>query len=153
MATLLVTIGCSGRWAHWGGEEAAHPPTTDDVLAQPEADLAAGRPRSAVAAYERIAHDYAGQDVAAHALHDLAVLRLDPRGGVHDRKAAQALLARLVTEYPDTRWGREARAWRLLFRSIDHCEAEATQLGSDAERLRQTIDSLKDSDLELEQHP
>lgn len=156
LAALLVAIGCAGPWRlPWdvAPDPSRRPSTTDDVLAEPETELAAGQARSAATAYERIARDYAGQDVAAHALHDLAVLRIDPRSPLRDRRVAQALLARLAAEYPDTHWGREARGWHVLFRSIDRCEVEATQLGADADRLRQTIDSLKDSDLELERHP
>jgi hypothetical protein len=87
------------------------------------------------------------------ALHEIAILRLDPRSPVRDRRSAQQALTRLARQYPKTRWGREASAWRVLFRQVDRCEAEATRLGADADRLRQTIESLKDMDDDFEDLP
>jgi hypothetical protein len=81
------------------------------------------------------------------------MLRVDPSGPLRDRRAAQALFRRLANEYGDTLPGREARAWRLLLREIDRCEAEAARRGADVEKLRQTLESIKDSDLELEHEP
>jgi hypothetical protein len=148
----IATASCTGWRLPWSSP-AEPPPTAEALLVAARTEAAHGRERTAIAMYESIAHDYAGQDTAAEALHDLALLRLDPKSPVRDRRAGQALLARLATDYPSTTWGREARLWRLLARDIDRCESEATKLGADAERLRQTLDSLKDSDVELEQHP
>ena len=149
----IATASCTAGWRLPWSSPAEPPPTAEALLAAARTEAANGRERTAVAMYESIAREYAGQDTGAEALHDLAVLRLDPKSSVRDRRAGQALLARLATEYPSTTWGREARLWRLLSRDIDRCESEATKLGADAERLRQTLDSLKDSDVELEQHP
>ena len=40
-----------------------------------------------------------------------------------------------------------------LLGEIDRCTAEATKRGADAEKLQKTLDSIRDSDLELETHP
>ena len=40
-----------------------------------------------------------------------------------------------------------------LLGEIDRCTVEATKRGANAEKLQKTLDSIRDSDLELEQHP
>jgi hypothetical protein len=79
------------------------------------------------------------------------MLRAEPGSAVRDQRAAQAHFRRLAGEYRNTLSGREARAWRNLLAELDRCELEATKRGADADKLRQTLDSIRDSDLELEQ--
>ncbi|HXJ36569.1 MAG TPA: hypothetical protein VMS22_21235 [Candidatus Eisenbacteria bacterium] len=150
---VLVLVGTAGCALFRSPEPAAPPPTADALLAEADAESSAGRVATAAALYERIARENQGQPAAARALLGLAALRLDPRSPIRDRRAGQTVLARVASEYPKTPWGREARAWRMLMREADRCEEEAARLGADADRLRQTLETLKDSDLELEQHP
>ena len=152
--TVLLAAGCSAGWDLGWARPAASPqePTPEVLLADADA-TAAGDPRAASAIYERNARENQGQAVAARALHDQAFLLMDPRSPIADPRGARVILGRLASEYPKTPQGREARRWRLLLRQIDRCEEEATRVGADAERLRQTLETIKDSDLELEQHP
>jgi hypothetical protein len=152
LAAAVVAAGCTLPWAQQPGAPPSAP-VANASLDEADAALAAGKTRTAAALYERVAREQSGHDAGARALHELLVLRTDPKSPMQDHKAAAILATRLANDYRDTRWVREARAWRVLLRSIDRCEAEATQLGADAERLRQTLDSLKDTDVELEQHP
>lgn len=147
---MAIAVGCSGAWRP-GGKAA--PTSANGAIAEADAEAMAGRQRNALTMYETIVKEHPGEEVAAHALHGMAIVRLDPRSPVRDRRLGLQHLTKLSSEYPNTSWGREARLWRLLLREIDRCEAEATQLGADADRLRQTLDSLRDSDLELETKP
>jgi hypothetical protein len=150
VVTMAMALGCNGVWRQ-GGTSAT--PSGNATLAEADAEALAGRQRNALPLYEAIVKEHPGEEVAARALHGLAIIRFDPRSPVRDRRLGLQNLTKLSSEYPNTSWGREARLWRLLLREIDRCEAEATQLGADADRLRQTLDSLRDSDLELETKP
>ena len=144
---LVMCIGCG---------QVALPGLTDQTeseLARADEDALRGRPREAYGRYETIVRDHPNDPVAAEALHRMAMLRVEAGSPLRDRRMAQLLFRRLATDYGNTLSGREARAWRVLLREIDRCEAEATRRGADAEKLRQTLDSIRDSDLELEQHP
>jgi hypothetical protein len=149
---VLVVTGC-GTWDLRPRGYSSSTREADATLDQARAETDAGRPKNALALYEGVARDSAGTAAAAMALHEMAILRLDPRSPIRDLRGAQQILARLAKEYPTTPWGREANAWRVLFRQAARCQEEATQLGADAERLRQTIDSLKDTDVDLEVIP
>lgn len=160
LVVLLVALaGCAPGWRlPWDSSPPLTSPPAELAMVAADSELAGGRTRTAVEQYDRIVRDYAGQPAAAQALHMLVVLRLDPQSGVRSRRAANAALARLAADYPETGWAREARAWQSLLRQIDRgareverCQSEAGRLGEDAEHLRQTLEELKDSDLELEQ--
>jgi hypothetical protein len=150
---LILVVTVSGCAAGWRGPGAAvGNPTAAAALA--EADRAAldGRPRDAASRYEAIVRDYPSDAAAAEALHRLVMLRLEPGSPLRDKRAAASLLRRLANEHGTTLAGREARTWRALLRDLDRCEVESTRNEADAEKLRQTLESIKDSDLELEQH-
>jgi hypothetical protein len=153
--TLLTVaagaVACTGSVSH---RTVAMGGTAGAAVAVEAADKEwqAGHQREAMARYEAVVRQYPADPAAAEALHDLAMLHLEPGSPLRDRRAAQALLRRLATDYPSSQWGHEARAWRVLLRELDRCEVEATRRGADAEKLRQTLDAIKDSDLELEQH-
>ncbi|MGH7896030.1 MAG: hypothetical protein ACREQL_15265 [Candidatus Binatia bacterium] len=151
---LFGTIGCS-TLREWGQPRSVTTPepTADASLVAADEALTAGDVRGATAVYEGIVRDHPGERVAAQALNRLAVLHMDFRSPIRDRRAAQAELRRLATEYPTSPWGRQARTLRTLLRQLDRCEEEATRLGADADRLRQTLEDMRDTDLELEQHP
>lgn len=143
---VLTAIGLAGCVAtHTNGPGAA--------LDAADREAAAGRFREATAQYEAIVKNDPKDPAAAEALHRLVMLRLEPGSPLRDRRAAQANLRRLATEYGSTLPGREARAWRTLLGQLDRCETEAARRGADVEKLRQTLESIKDSDLELEQRP
>jgi hypothetical protein len=147
----VLAAGCAAGWngpSPSGESRAARTAMTDaDAAAQ------SGKVRDANARYELIVKQYPKDPIAAEALHRMAMLRLEVGSPIRDRRAAAALLRRLQSDYPTTLWGREARAWRGLLGEIDRCTAEATKRGADAQKLQKTLDSIRDSDLELEQHP
>jgi hypothetical protein len=150
-AVLVAALG-AGACTAW----LKPPPSSVDAepaatLAKAHAEDEAGHADVAVGLYERVAHAHPGTPAAADALHALVVLRLDPDSPVRDRRAAETALARLVADYPRTRSAAEGRAWRVLLRRLSRCETEAAQRGADLQKLRETLDSLKDSDLDLEQ--
>jgi outer membrane protein assembly factor BamD (BamD/ComL family) len=155
VALVLVAVLASActRWAARPDHDTTETPSTAALLAVAQRDAEAGRAREANARYEAIVRERPGDPLAAEALHRLAVLRIDPASPLRDRRIAQTLFRRLAHDYPDTPQGHEARSWRVVLRELDRCEVEATRRGADAEQLRQTLESIKDSDLELEQNP
>ena len=153
LLVALLATGCGPWRSTWMSTKPVQAGPAAARLEDARREVDAGQPKNAVVLYEGVIRDHAGQDVAAEALHDLAVLRLTPGTPVRDRRAGYQLLSRLAREHAKTRWGREAKVWRLLFRQVDQCQAEAARLGVDAERLRQTVESLKDADVDLEELP
>jgi outer membrane protein assembly factor BamD (BamD/ComL family) len=147
LAAALVAGACTS-WLRPHPSADAEPAAT---LAKAHAEDDAGHTDVAVGLYERVAHDHPATPAAAEALHALVVLRLDPDSPARDRHAAESALARLVADYPKTRTAAEGRAWRVLLRRLSRCEVEAARRGADAQKLRETLDSLKDSDIDLEQ--
>jgi hypothetical protein len=141
-----LAVACQPAWLRrpWSTSAAS-------ALAQADRDALAGHSTEAIAGYEAIVRDHPKSQQAAEALHRLGMLRAEPGSPARDRRAAQAYFRRLAIEYRDTLPGREARAWRNLLVELDRCEVEATKRGADAQKLRQTLDSIRDSDLELEQ--
>jgi hypothetical protein len=149
---LLVSLcACSPGWRGGAGTPAASAAAAQELA---EADRAAlgGRPRDATKRYEAVVREHPTDAAAAEALHRLVMLRLEPGSPVRDKRIAASLLRKLATEHGDTLAGREARTWRALLRDLDRCEVESTRNEADAEKLRQTLESIKDSDLQLEQH-
>ena len=107
-------------------------------------DLAAlGQGRAALAAYERVLREHPGDPAAASALYGVGRLLADPSGGVRNYRAALRAFARLLADYPDSRWQAEARAWRAVIADLIAREDEAARLKTQIERLRRT-------DLDLE---
>ena len=154
VVSLILVVSLAGCSAGCRGGSVGTNASTTASAELAEADRAAlgGRPRDAASRYEAIVRDHPSDDVAAEALHRLAMLRLEPGGPLRDKRIAASLLRRLAAEHGETLVGREARAWRALLRDLDKCEVESTRNEADAEKLRQTLESIKDSDLELEQH-
>jgi hypothetical protein len=149
VVVVPLVVACEGGWRPHSGTPN---PATSQALADADQAALAGRARDATTRYEAIVHEHPTDPAAAEALHRLIMLRLEPGSPVHDRHAATQLLRRLATEHPDTLVGREARTWRTLLQSLDKCEVEAARSGADADKLRQTLESVKDSDIESEQH-
>ncbi len=149
LLAVPLAVACEGGWRPHARTPS---PATAQALADADQAALAGRARDAASRYEAIVRDHPTDPAAAEALHRLVMLRLEPGSPVHDRRAAAQLLRRLATEHPDTLVGREARTWRVVLQTLDKCEVEAARSGADVEKLRQTLESVKDSDLESEQH-
>lgn len=149
--TVATLCACPAGWRGGSGMPPSSP-VVAQALADADKTALAGRPREAASRYEAIVRDHPEDPAAAEALHRLAMMRLDPGSTIHDKRAATALLRKLASEHGNTLVGREARVWRALLRDLDRCEVESTRNEADAEKLRQTLESIKDSDLEQEQH-
>ena len=148
---VLATLpGCEGGWRPH--PPPASSPATSEALVEADRAALAGRPRDALSRYEAIVRDHPSDPAAAEALHRLVMLRLEPGSPLRDKRVAASLLRRLATEHGDTLVGREARTWRAVLHDLDECKVDSAKNEADAERLRQTLDSVRDSDLELEQH-
>ena len=158
---LLVVSGCSGaNLPLWGRAEprdpaAAHPAlrltTEGDDLAR------RGQARAALAIYERVLREYPGDPAGAAALYGLGRLQTDPGGGLRSYRAAHRTFSRLLTEYPESRWEVEARAWRAVIGDLIAREEDAVRFKEDAWRLKEEtarlktqIERLRRTDLDLE---
>jgi outer membrane protein assembly factor BamD (BamD/ComL family) len=88
--------------------------------------------------------------VGASALYGLGRLQADPAGGLRNYRAAQRAFARLLADYPESRWEADARAWQAVIGDLLAREAEAARLKDEAARLRTQIEQLRRTDLDLE---
>ena len=158
---LLAASGCStGRPSLWGSTARPDPaPVRPAVRLVAEADDLArqGEARAALAAYERVLREHPGDPAGAAALHGQGRLQADPASGVRNYRAAQRAYARLLAEYPDSRWEADARAWQVVLADLIAREAEAARLREEtarlkeeAVRLRTQIERLRRTDLDLE---
>ena len=95
-----------------------------------------GRPSAARDLYDRVVREPARDAVHARALYRLARLYASPSSGVHDFRAAQVALGRLLAEYPKGEWESDARAWGATLAELLAREAEAVRLRDDATKLR-----------------
>jgi hypothetical protein len=98
--------------------------------------------------------------VTDEALFRLALLNLRDEGGKGEPKA-RALLARLVVDFPSSIWTRqaaplaaflqEAFVLRAKQRELKNLRNQNLSLSRDNKELRQSIERLKQLDMELEQ--
>jgi hypothetical protein len=151
--SLLAALVVAGCTTGWRGPASGESRAARSAMTDADAAAMSGKVRDANARYELIVKQYPNDPIAAEALHRMAMLRLEVRSPIRDRRQAAAILRRLQSDYPTTLWAREARAWRGLLGEIDRCTVEATKRGANAEKLQKTLDSIRDSDLELETHP
>ena len=159
---LLALSACSTtRPAPWSTTAEPRDPGAARSAAQLVAradDLArSGQARAALVVYERALSEHPGDPAGAGALYGLGRLQADPAGGLRNYRAAHRAFSRLLTEYPESRWEAEARAWQGLLADLLAREAEtarlkdeAARLKEDATRLRLQIEQLRRTDLDLE---
>jgi outer membrane protein assembly factor BamD (BamD/ComL family) len=105
-----------------------------------------GEVQEAFRVYERVLRDYPADPASASALYGLGRLQAAPASPLRSYRAAHATFSRLLAEYPQSRWEREARAWRAVLGDLLAREEESTRLRAQIERLRRT-------DLDLERRP
>ncbi len=113
------------------------------LIAQADDLVERGQAQAACGVYERVLREHPEDPAGATALYGLGRLQADPASRVRNYRAAHAVFARLLAEYPHSRWEAEARAWRAVLRVLLAREEESARLKSQIERLRQT-------DLDLE---
>ena len=122
--------------------------------------LMQGKERESERLLERVVAGEAMPGVTDEALFRLALLHLRDEGGKGDAYA-QAMLTRLKKEYPRSIWTRQAApltaylagvgALRDSQRELKTLRERNQSLIRDNKELRQSLDRLKDLDLELEQ--
>ena len=131
IAAVSLLLGCL--------HQPPAPPGPDAVGVLAEAD-ALSRNHSGPAArrlYRQVLREHRGTPAAAAALYGLGQLYVDPESGLRDYDAAQVAFSRLVSEYPDGPYVREARAWRAALGELRRTQGEASRLHHDLERLKE----------------
>jgi len=122
--------------------------------------LIEGKEREAEGLLEQVVAGRALPGVTDEALFRLAILRLRDEGGRGDIHA-QAVLARLKKEYPKSIWTRQAAPLTAYLagmgvlrdsqRELKTTREKNQSLIRDNKELRQSLERLKNLDLELEQ--
>jgi outer membrane protein assembly factor BamD (BamD/ComL family) len=144
LVTMVLLAGCS-LWHRVRSK----PQSGVELLAQADALMRDGKPKEAAAIYEQLVGDRAADGdrspdpVRAQALHTLGQLQVDPKSPVRDYRAARRTFERLVTDYPQSPWTPEARAWRAVLLELERRDADTV-------RLREDLDRLKELDMNME---
>lgn len=155
LTALALAVGCTTarRSSSVDGE-----PSAVALLVARAGGLArAGDGRAAEYLYQRVVRESPADPAAADALYGLGRLETDPTSGVRNHRAALAAFSRLLTEYPESRWAPEARAWQAVLSELLAREDEVvrTQMRlrgreEEAARLRLQLQQLRSVDLDLE---
>jgi len=143
LAVLLLASGCTAGWL---SSSASVPSEAEQLVARADTLAGTGWDHSARALYERVLREYPGDPAAAPALYNLGRLQVDPTSGFRNYRAAHATFSRLLTDFPNSRWEGEARAWRATLSDLQAREEEATRLKlqvqgreEEATRLKQQL--------------
>jgi len=158
---LLAVSACSTATpAPWGSTELRDPgssPAAGQLIAHADDLALRGQARDALAAYERVLREHPGDPAGASALYGLGRLQVAPADGLRNYRAAHRAFSRLLTDYPESRWEAEARAWRAVVSDLLAREEDAARLKEDAARIKEEaaqlktqIERLRRTDLELE---
>lgn len=113
------------------------------LAAQGDELVERGQAQAASLVYERVLREHPEDPASASALYGLGRLQADPTGRLRNYRAAYGAFSRLLTDYPQSRWEAEARAWQAVLRELLAREEESARLKAQIERLRRT-------DLDLE---
>jgi hypothetical protein len=154
------------------------PSEASRLVAEAEKLAQGGQPQAARDTYQMVVRYYQTAPERARALYELGRLLVDPASATRDYRAAYGVFDQLTTDYPDSRWTPEARAWRAALAELlarkgeatrlegeatrlegeatrleseaSRLESEASRLESEANRLREDMRRLKRLDLDLE---
>jgi TolA-binding protein len=143
---LLLLVACStARPTPWTGGSPGRVGSGAATRMVGYADdlVERGEVQEAFRVYERVLHDYPADPASASALYWLGRLQAAPESQLRNYRAAHAAFSRLLSEYPQSRWESEARAWRAVLGDLLAREEEAARVKIQLERLRRT-------DLDLE---
>ena len=123
-------------------------------------ELRAGNEQSAHNLLEKVVDGESRSGVTDEALFRLALLSLKEEGG-KGLLRAQVLLEKLADKYPDSIWTRqsaqllshlvEVKALRNRQRELKALKEQNLSLSRDNKEMRQSLEQLKQLDLELEQ--
>lgn len=122
------------------------PPTPSEagrLVAEAEKLAQSGQPEAARDTYQLVVRYYPTHPERARALYELGRLLVDPASAARDYRAAHGAFDQLTTEYPDSRWTPEARAWRAALAELLALDGEATRLAGEAIRLEGEANRLE----------
>ncbi|HSE03240.1 MAG TPA: tetratricopeptide repeat protein [Methylomirabilota bacterium] len=142
-ASAACTTAPPSPWGSAEGRDAGASQAALGLVARADDLVERGQARAALATYERALREHPGDPAGASALYGLGRLQADGAAGLRNYRAAHRAFSRLLTEYPDSRWHAEARAWRAVITDLIAREDEAARLKTQIEHLRRT-------DLDLE---
>jgi outer membrane protein assembly factor BamD (BamD/ComL family) len=156
LLTLLMSIaGCAGRmpvFLAFSEQERSLNEALDK--------LGTGNEQQARDLLEKVVNGVPSSGITDEALFRLALLNLKHDGGKGIQRA-QALLERLADKYPESIWTRqsapllnhleEARVLRNRQRELKTLKEKNYSLDRDNKEMRQSLEQLKQLDLELEQ--
>ncbi len=152
LPVLLLLTGCTASQpasravppaAATGSTVHPRPGAAARLVAYGDELAARGETREAVLTYESVARDYPTDPSAADALYGLGRAQAGATGPARNYRAALTAFTRLLSEYPDSRWTADARAFKAVLNELLAREEETARLRTQIERLRRT-------DLELE---
>ena len=93
---------------------------------------------------------------SAPALYSLGRLQADPTSGFQNYRAAHEAFSRLLTDFPKSRWGADARAWRATLSDLLAREEETIRLKGqlqwreeEATRLKRQLQSREEEAIRL----
>lgn len=158
LALVTMNAGCAGLKEKMPGFPAIS--EQERSMAGALDQLRAGKEQQARDLLEKIIIGAPAAGVTDEALFRLALLSLKEDGGKGLRRA-QALLERLADRYPDSLWTRQSapllshladdRTLRNRQRELKNLKELNLSLSRDNRELRQSLEQLKQLDLELEQ--
>ena len=140
LAVLLLASGCTAGWL---SSSASAPSEAEQLVARADTLAGTGWDHSARALYERVVREYPGDPAAAPALYNLGRIQVDPTSGFRNYRAAHATFSRLLTDFPNSRWEAEARAWRATLSDLQAREEEATRLKLQVQSREEETTRLK----------
>jgi hypothetical protein len=158
VSLVTMNAGCAGikgsmpRFLELSGQQRSLTGSLDQ--------LRAGKEQQARDLLEKVVDGAPTAGVTDEALFRLALLSLKEEGG-KGLQRAQALLERLADKYPDSIWTRQSapllshlaedRVLRNQQRELKSLREQNLSLSRDNRELRQSLEQLKQLDLELEQ--
>ena len=154
LALLLLVSGCSTGW--WPPSMMRGPSEVEQLVARADALAGTGWEHAARALYERVVREYPSDPASAPALYCLGRLQADPTSGFQNYRAAHVTFSRLLTDFPKSRWGAEARAWRATLSDLLAREEETIRLKvqlqwreDEATRLKRQLQSREEEAIRL----
>lgn len=154
LALLLLVSGCSTGW--WPPSMMRAPSEAEQLVARADALAGTGWEHAARALYERVVREYPSDAASAPALYSLGRLQADPTSGFQNYRAAHETFSRLLTDFPKSRWGADARAWRATLSDLLAREEEAIRLKvqlqwreDEATRLKRQLQSREEEAIRL----
>lgn len=142
---LLLLVACStARPTPWtGGAPGGGSGAAARMVGYADGLVERGEVQEAFRVYERVLRDYPADPASASALYGLGRLQAAPGSQLRSYRAAHVAFSRLLSEFPQSHWESEARAWRAVLGDLLAREDEIARVKTQLERLRRT-------DLDLE---